>query len=387
MKHRSMPLGLLLLILLAACTPGSSTSTDPIGTASSTVAPSAGQADRSGPSEAPSSRLAPVPSETPEGKETPPPHVAAVEHPEVRHAPIPLSRAAAETLDGLLLSVHADVAFADGSIGRRSSAIRVLHGEAWEMWGAWCAWGYARALDAFDSAVLFRREEVTICTPGESAISVPSIGPALATARIDGRRIALVAGADSLNYLDLDTLEVEPFFELDDSSEFPRSASFSAGRWVIVLAAPNQTGPQPTRIVFVDPAGEPLLERFNPFPNLDTRPGPNAATVASDGRTLLFSLEADDGSSSLVLWDLELGAMIGNYPLTDPFVPGNDPFGWGREYVTSIDVADERILVNVNAVDAEHHPSRVLLVDFEGSVLDLTTLEELRISAAAFLER
>lgn len=55
--------------------------------------------------------------------------------------------------------------------------------------------------------------------------------------------------------------------------------------------------------------------------------------------------------------------------------------------MTSIDISDGRILVNVDAVDAEYHAARALLVDFGGKVVDLSAQDELALAAAAFLER
>lgn len=140
------------------------------------------------------------------------------------------------------------------------------------------------------------------------------------------------------------------------------------------------------RVAFLDSTGGLIVQENNPFSEFGANSGPRAAAVTSDGRMLVFSAEEEDGSSLLVLWSMDLGAEAARFPLIGPFVPGDDPYGWGREYVSSIDIWNDRILVNVSAAESEHHPSRALLVGSDGSVVDLTAQSELAISAAAFLE-
>ena len=56
----------------------------------------------------------------------------------------------------------------------------------------------------------------------------------------------------------------------------------------------------------------------------------------------------------------------------DPFVAGDGPIPFGREFVSSLDISDGRVLVNLTGVGGEYHASGALLVNREGNVVDLS---------------
>lgn len=293
--------------------------------------------------------------------------------PTVTVEPFLLSPEALELFDGMLLSVPLDIVWEDGGRGWAQRAVRVGDGEASIMLGRYCGWDYEPALDAMDGSVLFDSGYGGggVCTPGERYRPVP-FWRALATARVEGRRLVLVAEDNGLRHLDLDSLESEPVLEVDFDRERPASASFGAGQWVVVMAE-SGAGPVDTRgrIVFVDPDGSIIGHEHNPFPEFGDEVGPRAAALA-DATTLIVAVEAPDGSTDLVSWDLRTGVELSRLDIIDRFVPGPDPYGFGREFVSSLDVSEGRVLVNVTVVAGEYLPAGALLVDPEGNVVDLS---------------
>ncbi len=318
------------------------------------------------------------------------PHtVSSFQIPEISIEPLELSPEVLDLLDGMLISVHIDAVWDFGDETKVGAAVGVADGEAWLMKGRWCNWHFTPAHDAFDGSVLFDEDALFLCTPGDERQFRPRDGTPLATARIDDRRLVFLAGRDAMYYLDLDTSEDEPIFEIDGDAERAISASFSADRWVLVMSAgnPDEADLSPRRILILDPTGTAVVHEHNPFPGFGPDSGLRAAALTSDGATLVFTLEdEDDESTSLVFWDLAHGFERARHQIIEPFVPDDDPFDWGREYVKSIDISGDRILLNVAAVDSEHHPTRALLVDFDGHVVDLNEQEEMSVSGAFFLE-
>ena len=128
----------------------------------------------------------------------------------------------------------------------------------------------------------------------------------------------------------------------------------------------------------------------NPFPDPDTE-APRAAALGDNGETLIFSAEHDDGSSTLVYWDLQTGAETNRMFIIEPH-PDDRRSGAGP-WVSSIDISGDQILVNQAASNGEIHPSRAVLLDFDGNVEDLTgVVEDLvgdsaQVRAARFIER
>lgn len=293
--------------------------------------------------------------------------------PEITVEPFLLSPEALELFDGLLLSVPLDVVFEDGAPGRAQQAVRVIDGEASIMLGRGCGWDSTPALDAMDGSVLFESDfgGGRFCTPGDPYMPVP-FWRALATARVEDHRLVLVVEDNGLRHLDLDSLETDLVLDVDFDLERPASASFGAGEWVVVMA---ESGAEPVetrgRIVFVDPDGSIISHEHNPFPEFGDGVGPRAAALA-DATTLIVAVEAPDGSTDLVFWDLQTGVELSRLDIIDRFVPGDDPSGFGREFVSSLDVSDGRVLVNLTVVAFEYLPAGALLVDSRGNIVDLS---------------
>lgn len=304
--------------------------------------------------------------------------------PEALLVPFDLSPDALDLFDGMLLSAYFDLVFEDGGRGGASPAVRVADGEAWILKGQLCHWDYVRALDAMDGSVLF--DEGVLCAPGER-YQVLRIAKALATARIEGRRIVLGAGENGLRHLDVDTREFEAVLDVDWDVERPAGASFGAGQWVVVMAE-SGVGEHEARgrIVFVDLSGSLVVHEHNPFPEFGDTVGPRGAALEPGGTTLIVAVEGEDGGTDLVSWDLETGTELSRHHLLDPFVPGDFPYPFGREFVSSLKVDDGRVLVNLTGVDGEYHASGALLVDPEGNVVDLSDQDEIDVAGADFLE-
>lgn len=285
-----------------------------------------------------------------------------------------LSRQALAMFDGLLLLVDAH-------------ALRVADGEAEMIVGRWCNSSYSAALDAFDGSVLFEGDSLVVCTPGEEYRSAPWRKP-LATARIGQDRVALVVGPDGLEYLDIGTLESRTILELDQEEDgVPISASYGDERWVLVLSTPDDDPADPAteslrHIVFVDSAGVAIDMPNNPFPDPDTN-APRAGALSDDGNTLVFSAEHDDGSSSLIYWDLQAGAETNRLFVIEPQT-SDGPEHFGRQWVSGIDISGDQILVNLSAANGEAHPSGALIINFDGNQEDLADYDA-HVHAAAFL--
>ena len=88
----------------------------------------------------------------------------------------------------------------------------------------------------------------------------------------------------------------------------------------------------------------------------------------------------------MVSWDLQTGTELSRRRIIDPFVPGDDPYGLGREFVSSLDVSGSRILVNVTVVAMEYLPAGALVVDGQRNVVDLSDHDEITVIGADFLE-
>lgn len=300
--------------------------------------------------------------------------------PVVTAHPVELSFDALALFDGLVVSVV--VEFGDGGT---IAALTVAGGDAQLIAGRWCNSWKGPPHDGFDGLVILSGDlgqPNMICTPGEEATPLQDYS-VLATARIQQRRLALVADSDDLRYLDLDTLQSEPFVEL--GVERPGSASYNDDTWVLVLwTVEDDPDSEPRRrIVFVDSAGDVIDVAGNPFPDPDTS-APRAAALSDDGETLVFSAGQDDNSSWLVFWDLQKGTEISRVRVIEP-QQGQEPHGLGRMWVSGIDISGARILVNVLQANGELHPAGALLVDFSGHVIDLNDQDELDIQGAAFL--
>lgn len=298
--------------------------------------------------------------------------------------PFVLSPDALDLFDGLLLSVPVDVVFEGGGRGWATAAVRVVDGEAWIVMGRFCGWEYLPALDAIDGSVLF--DSGIVCTPGERYATVP-FWRALATARVDDRRLVLVAGEEGLRHLDLDSREFEPVVDVDWEVERPASASFGSGQWVVVMAeCCAEELDARGRVVFVDPNGSMIVHENNPFPEFGDEVGPRAAVLDPDGTTLIVAVEDGGRAAHLVFWDLETGVELSRQRIIDPVILGDDPRNVAREFVSSIDLSEGRVLVNVTVAAGEYLPARALLVDPEGNVVDLSEQQEITIVGADFLE-
>jgi hypothetical protein len=302
--------------------------------------------------------------------------------------PVDLSPEALELFDRMLLSAYFDLVFEDGARGGATPVVRVADGEAWILKGRACHWDSAPALDAMDGSVLFDSDfgGGAVCMPGERHKPVP-FWQALATARVEGRRLVLVTAENGLHHLDVDTQDFEPVLDVDWDMERPVSASFGAGQWVMVMAESGveEYGAR-GRIVFVEPNGSLVVHEHNPFPEFGDTVGPRAAALQTDGTTLIAAVEREGGGTDLVSWDLETGTELSRHHLLDSFVPGDGPIPFGREFVSSLDVSDGRVLVNLTGVGGEYHASGALLVDREGNVVDLSDQAEIDVGGADFLE-
>lgn len=329
---------------------------------------------------------------------TPPtePATVTVTSEAVAGVPLAMPPALLAAVEGMVIAGEMLQSSEDEGLGRSWLAI-VRDGVAIEIVAGQCyrdSWHLGPPLDASGGAMLLQTGEgLVVCAPGEQVRLFSGRVGVQGTTVIDGRALALVGAEDGLHYLDLETMAVEPFadlqFDVSLGNEWPtdaKHASHGTGTWAVVLE--STAGPMQDRVrrlVFFDDTGGPL-DIDAPFAEPADDSKLAAAALSSDGTTLFYAEEYPDGATDLVRWDLAAKTEIGRVRILDAFERGDDPYGFGRPFVSYLDVGPEFTLVGLATVEAENFLSGVLLVGSDGSIEDLSESGDWRVVAASFLD-
>lgn len=280
----------------------------------------------------------------------------------VSAVPIDLPQEILAGSEGLILGVTEEMTFPDGAGGVRSIVVRVQDGEATAVRGRECGnfYGPAPLDDLMGGTVLANDEGGTVrCTPGDDSHPVDHTSPPLDTAMVDDRAVValpwLTTAEAGVDLLDLLTSDATTIYTTDGGVEYPQAAARSdTGEWVITLAETNVEFPR-VRYVFVDDSGGEIDVPANPQPVLpETDTGLRSATFSPDGQLLAIVAEQGDGSTDVIIWDLRIGAEVDRFDAVEDSA---------QEQVRSLSMSRDRLVVNIDARDAEIHPSRFVVVD------------------------
>jgi hypothetical protein len=239
---------------------------------------------------------------------------------------------------------------------------------------------------AADGIFLGNGEGLVVCSPGDEVHILAGRAGILGTAVIGGEEQGLLATQDGLALLGLPELDMTPFAELDLEQAWPIAASYGGGRLLTVLE--STAGPTTGRVrntLLLDEAGKQIDLDLPAFTEEDD-PHLASAAISSDGSRLWLAVEFSDGTTDLVSTDLDSGEELTRTRVLDSFVPGDDPYGFGREFVYYMDTSGDRVLLGLATVEAENYLSGVLLVEADRVVHELSAVDGYGVIAASFID-